>query len=171
MPLMPSKGLFQLILFTLLLCMCRNENKISSIDHFNSGTAYELSKNIPVPPEKLYAAFLDPKALRKIWGLTSITIDARPEGKAIAKLQIGDQNWDFTLTYKEIVPDKKLQWEVHFDRFPEKEILTTLLFNKVKDGTNIIIRQENFATPQERDENKQAWEDTLIKLDALTNWK
>ncbi len=137
----------------------------------DSNTAYEISKMITVPPEKLFAVFLNSNDLRKILGVSSITVDARPGGQAIAKYQNGDSNLDFTLTFKEIIPNKKLRWIVHFDQSPGKEIMTTLTFEKIKDGTNIIVRQENFTTPQERDENKKTWEETLIKLDALTNWK
>src|SRR5262249_40172413 len=96
-----------------------------------------------------------------------IKIDARPEGKARAKLQISNENWDFTITYKEVVPNEKLRWIVQFDRFPSKETRTTILLTKITEGTKLIFRQENFETSQERDENREAITNALKMLDGL----
>ena len=105
--------------------------------------------------------------MKKIWGVSAIKIDPRPEGKARAKLQIGNEKWDFTITYKEVVPNEELRWIVHFDRFPSKETRTTLLLTKVSEGTRLVFRQENFQTSQERDENRQAMTEALKTLDGL----
>ena len=137
---------------------------MNTIDH---NTAYELSKVFPVTQEKLFNAFIDETTLKKIWGVSSITIDARPGGHARAALEFDNENWDFTITYKEVIPNEKLKWIVHFDRFPGKEILATLWFRKTTGGSEVTVRQENFETSQERDANRQAWERTLQTLEDL----
>ena len=137
------------------------------MDTLDNSTAYELSKVFRVAPEKVFRSFIDEATLKNIWGVSEIKIDARPGGQARAKLQFGDENWDFTLNYKEIIPNEKLRWIVHFDRFPSKEIRATLLFTKVPEGTRLIFRQENFQTSEERDDNRQANSEALEKLDSL----
>src|SRR5262249_16305441 len=127
-----------------------------SMDTLNTDTAYELSKEFNASPEVVFKSFIDEETLKKIWGVSEIKIDARPEGKARAKLQISNENWDFTITYKEVVPNEKLRWIVQFDRFPSKETRTTILLTKIPEGTKLIFRQENFETSQERDENREA---------------
>jgi uncharacterized protein YndB with AHSA1/START domain len=137
------------------------------MDASDDSTAYELSKIFPVTQEKLYNAFIDETTLKNIWGVSAITIDARPEGKARAELKIDSENWDFTITYKEVIPNEKLRWVVHFDRFPAKEIRVTLWFKKISDGTQLTLHQENFENSQERDGNRQAWEGALTTLERL----
>jgi hypothetical protein len=81
-------------------CTSQPAKKEAAMETIDNNTAYELSKVFPVTPEKLFNAFLSETTLQKIWGVSSISIDARPEGKARAKLQIENENWDFTITYK-----------------------------------------------------------------------
>lgn len=133
----------------------------------DNNNAYELSRAFPVPEETLFKTFIDEAILKEIWGVSSINVDARPGGQARALLEIDGESWDFTLSYKEVVPGEKLRWIVHFDRFPTKEIRVTLLFKPTIDGTEVTIRMENFETSEERDANKHAWEAGLTKLEEL----
>ena len=137
------------------------------MDTINDNTAYELSKVFPVTQDKLFNAFLSEAMLKKIWGVSSISIDARAGGKARAKLQIDNENWDFTITYTEVVLNEKLRWSVRFDRFPNKEIRVTLWFRNTTGGTELTLRQENFENSQERDGNRAAWEGALKILGSL----
>lgn len=164
-------GFASILLNCLLLFSCKSKSDTSMMDPIDPNSAYEFSKDLVVPAEKLYSSFLDPLTLKDIWGVSSITIDPRPEGKAIAKFKIDNQTRDFTLTYKELIPYEKLKWVVHFDSFPEKEIYTTIWFKKIKTGTTVTIRQENFSTPEERDENRKAWDFSIDMLHALTSWE
>ena len=137
------------------------------MDTIDKNTAYELSHNFHVPEATLFNAFINPATLKELWGVSSITVDARPSGQARAKLTIDNENWDFTLTYQELVPHNKLLWVVHFDRFPSKETWVTLSFRATAGGSEVTIRMENFETSQERDANRQAWEGALKRLEAI----
>ena len=130
-------------------------------------TAYELIKIFPVPQEKLFNALINADVLKKIWGVSSITVNARPGGKANAKLEINGQNWDFVITYREVAPNEKLTWIVHFEKFPQKETRVNLFFKKENGGTEFTIRMENFENLEERDANRQAWEGALVTLEKL----
>jgi hypothetical protein len=137
------------------------------IDTIDKNTAYELSHSFHVTQATLFNAFINPATLKDIWGVSSITVDARPSGQARAKLTIDDENWDFTITYQELVPHNKLRWVVHFDRFPSKETRVTLSFSATAEGSEVTVRMENFETSQERDANRQAWEGALTRLEAI----
>ncbi|MGH8014636.1 MAG: SRPBCC family protein [Candidatus Zixiibacteriota bacterium] len=130
----------------------------------DTNSAYELARVFPVTPEILYNSIIDSTILKQIWGVQSISVDARPEGKARAVYRIGEQNWDFTITYKEVAPYEKLRWIVNFDNYPTKETRVAILFNRISTGTELRLRMENFESIQERDGNRQAWEAAHAKL-------
>jgi uncharacterized protein YndB with AHSA1/START domain len=135
--------------------------------NLNESTAFEISCKFTFSTEKLYNAFLSEDILKKIWGVTSISIDAKPEGKARAIFRIGEENWDFTITYKELIPNEKIRWIVHFDRFPEKETRVTLLFNSRAEGADFKIRMENLSGETERNEHCGAWKNALNSLHEI----
>jgi len=85
------------------------------MDSIDDKTAYELTHSFPIPQSVLFRAFIDAATLKQIWGVSSITVDARPNGQTRAKLTVADENWDFTIIYQEVVPPDKLRWVVHFD--------------------------------------------------------
>ncbi|MGH2362204.1 MAG: SRPBCC family protein [bacterium] len=132
-----------------------------------NNTSYELSRVFQVTPATLFNAFIDAGTLKHIWGISSISVDARPSGQTRAEMSLDNENWNFTITYQEVIPHEKLRWIVHFDRFPSKETRVTLLFKATAGGAEVTVRMENFETPEERDGNKQAWEGALKKLERL----
>ena len=161
------KKAFFILALIFLSCNDPHPQDTTTMSKPDDKTSYELTKIFSASPEKVFNAFVDESILKKIWGVSEIKIDARAGGTARALLQIGADNWNFTLTYKEVIPNEKLRWIVHFDRFPAKETRATLLFRKVETGTELTLRQENFESPQERDDNKKANEQGLRTLDSL----
>ncbi|GEM_PF-4145230 len=129
--------------------------------------SYEISKYFKCSPENLFHAFTDKATLKKIWGLSEITMDARKGGKAEAKLQIGNENWDYTLTYTDFVPHEKLSWEVRFERMPDKVIKAKCSFTKQETGTLLKMRQWNFENEQEWELHKASIEKSLQMLEEI----
>jgi len=129
--------------------------------------SYEISETYPVSPRRVFEALTDPAALKRIWGVQQITVDARVGGKAIAVYFAEGQDWSFTITYTEIVPSQSLRWITHFKSFPTKETRVTALLKEMEKGTQLTIRMENFETTAERDANKQAWQSGLATLAAI----
>ena len=134
------------------------------MDRTDSKTAYELSRTYHVSQEQLFNALTNSTVLQKIWGVQQITVDARVGGRTKAVYVEGGQDWSFTITYTEIVPNEKLNWITHFKSFPTKETRVAVLFKEAGKGTELIVRMENFETPEERDANKQAWQRGLATL-------
>ena len=133
----------------------------------DSKFGYELSETCPVSEERLFRALIDANILKKIWGVQQITVDARVGGKTNAVYVAEGQDWSFTITYTEVAPNHTLRWTTRFKNFPTKEIRVTALLKKADKGTKLIIRMENFETAEERDANKQAWEQGLSSLADL----
>ena len=80
-------------------------------------TAYEISKTYTVSQDKVFNAITDSTVLKKIWGVQSISVDARVGGKANAVYVEGGQDWSFTITYTEIVQNEKLKWPTNMKQF------------------------------------------------------
>ncbi len=137
------------------------------MNEIDSKTAYEISKTFPVSRDKVYAALTDSTVLKKIWGVQSIHVDARVGGETKAVFIEGGNDWSFTITYNEVIPNEKLKWITHFKSFPNKETRVTLLFKKADEGTEFVIRMENFENEEERNANKGAWEHGLTVLDSI----
>ena len=148
-------------------CIDHTSERPVAISSAEDTTSYTIKKTLAVSPDKVYNTYMDPRSLKQIWGVDSISVDARPEGQTRAMLSTNEQNWDFTLTYKEVIPNQKLKWIAQFEKHPKSEILTTVVFNSVKEGTEISFSQENFKTKKERDENRNANRESLNKLTSL----
>lgn len=135
----------------------------------DSTFAYELSQSYPVSRERLFQALIDATVLKQIWGVQQITVDARVGAVTNAIYVDGGQDWSFTITYTEVVPNRLLRWTTHFKSFPTKETQVTLLVEDVDNGAELTVRMENFETASERDANRQAWQRGLaILADILT---
>ncbi len=131
--------------------------------------AFEVSRAYPVSRERLFRALTDSTVLKKIWGVQQITVDARVGGKATAVYVEGGQDWSFTLTYTEVRPNEELKWITRFKSFPTKETRATVRCVDAERGTELIVRMENFETAEERDANKQAWEQGLAALAGISS--
>jgi len=130
----------------------------------DSGIAYELSRTYPVSQEALFNALTSSEALKRIWGVQEITVDARAGGNAIATYIVGSQDWSFTITYTEVAPNERLKWVTRFKSFPTKETRVTVLLKRADEGTELTLQMENFESAEERDANRQAWERGLAIL-------
>jgi uncharacterized protein YndB with AHSA1/START domain len=144
----------------------RQDTRTSLTD---SGLGYELSVTYPVSRERLFSALTDETVLKRIWRVQKITVDARVGGTTSSVYVDGGQDWSFTITYTEIVPNHTLKWITRFRSFPTKETRVTVLLTDAANGAELTVRMENFETAQERDANKQAWQHGLATLAELLN--
>ena len=82
-------------------------------------------------------------------------------------MTINGENWNFTITYKEIINYSKLKWIVNFEGFPSKETHVELEFHKIPNGTLLKLKMENFEDSNERDANRNAWINGLKTLEKI----
>jgi uncharacterized protein YndB with AHSA1/START domain len=128
---------------------------------------YEIERAFSNSQEVLFKALTDSNILKSIWGVQNITVNAKTGGQARAIYRVNEQNWDFTITYIEVVPYEKLRWVTHFDSHPTKETKVTILINHRSRGSKVVVRMENFENQEECDANKKAWEEALDKLKVI----
>lgn len=133
----------------------------------NTNIGYELSGTFPVSQDRLFQALTDASVLKRIWGVQQITVDARVGGETHATFIAGGQDWSFTITYVEVEPNRLLRWITHFKSFPTKETRVAIRLDPADNGSELTVRMDNFETPDERDANKQAWQQGLVTLAEL----
>jgi uncharacterized protein YndB with AHSA1/START domain len=141
--------------------------QLSSMHPTEGRMAYEVSRTYPVSRERLFRALTDSTVLKKMWCVQQITVDARVGGKGTAVYVEGGQDWSFTLTYTEVRPNEELKWITRFKSFPTKETRVTVRFVDASGGAALLVRMENFKTAEERDANRQAWEQGLATLAGI----
>src|SRR5262245_56560047 len=115
------------------------------------GNTIKLHRVFTAPPERVYRAFLDPKAMCK-WlpphGYVGEvhSMDARVGGRyrmSFTNLGTG-QSHAFGGTYAELVPNQKIRYT---DKFEDPglpgEMQNTITLRQVSNGTDVTIVQEN----------------------------
>ena len=139
------------------------------------GNTVRLHRVIKCPPDRLYRAFLDPKAKVK-WipphGFVGEvhSIDARVGGSykmSFTNFNTG-QTHSFGGTYLELVPGERLRYT---DKFDDKnlpgEMSVTITFKKVLCGTELNIVQENLPPQIPVEFCYLGWQESLTMLAAL----
>ena len=137
------------------------------------GTRLRLEKVLPMPPERLFTAFVDAEQLPQWFGPVGFTalalrLDAveggnyrlamqPPEGDAFhirgtfrtveAPTQLA-----FTFIYEEPDPD-------------DQETLVTVTFDPAEQGTRVVIEQQPFKTAARRALHRDGWTDSLERLE------
>jgi len=144
-----------------------------------AATAYpslEIKRQINVPRDRVYAAWIGPAQLRKWFGPENVkTRDL------IADARVGGQfRWDLTnpegkeMTisgeYRELQPGKKIvftwQWEDDEDWKSHSSIVTVEFFDR-EGGTELRLTHENLPNEASRDDHKQGWNSVLDKLEKF----
>jgi activator of HSP90 ATPase len=120
-------------------------------------TSFTLSSFFPLPPSKLFSAWLSTKSHSSFTG-SPAKISAKTGGKFTA--------WDGYIsgTTTQIIKDKKIVQKWRTTEFPDKspDSLVTLEFEKAKDGTKLVLTHSEIPQGQAQ-EYKQGWEDFYFK--------
>ena len=134
-----------------------------------------LHRVIKCPPDRLYRAFIDPRALVK-WlpphGFVAEMHSCNPivgDGYRMSFINLGTgAAHSFSCTFTEMVPGVKLR---HTDRFDDPnlpgEMAVTVNFKKVVCGTELSISQENIPPQIPAEMCNLGWQESLSLLIAL----
>lgn len=151
-------------------------NKTSTPD-----TALQLSRTFPVPREKVFRAWTDPKELMR-WFAPSddfttplVETDLRVGGKYRIQMKSPDGELHTVIgTYREVVVPEKLvftwAWEGSVTcggSGPDesRETLVTVQFHQRGTATEITLTHEFFQSSEERDKHNQGWSGCLDRLE------
>jgi activator of HSP90 ATPase len=120
-------------------------------------TSFTLSSVFPLPPAKLFTAWLSSKEHSAFTG-SPAKISAKVGGKFTA--------WDSYIsgTTIKMVQDKKIVQKWRTTEFPDKspDSLVTIEFETVKDGTKLILTHSEIPQGQAQ-EYKKGWDDFYFK--------
>ncbi len=141
----------------------------------DSSNSVRLHRVLRAPAERVFRAFIDPKALVK-WmaphGFTAEvhSIDARTGGTyrmAFTNFNTG-QTHAFGGTYIEIIPNQLIR---HTDSFEDPNLpgtmQATITFRPVTGGTELIILQENIPPMIPAEMCYMGWQESLELLTKL----
>jgi len=132
----------------------------------------QLERAFAAPPERLFAAFTDPEHLRHWWGpdgftIPSLHLEAR-EGADYRITMQPPEGDAFHLrgTFRVVDPPHRLVYTFSWEEPDpdDQETLVTLTFDRIDDGTCLVLDQEPFKTAARRELHHDGWTETLERL-------
>lgn len=138
------------------------------------GLSLHLERSVPAPPERTFAAFIDPEQLAHWWGpagftAPSVELDARVGGAfRIAMLPPDGAVFHLRGEYRELDPPHRLVYTFEWEEPTpdDRETIVTARFRQAGSGTLIVLDQSAFATRERFDLHKAGWTETLDRLQA-----
>jgi uncharacterized protein YndB with AHSA1/START domain len=143
----------------------------------------EIKRLIKAPRERVFEAWTDPGQLKKWFGpdekflVPQAKVDLRAGGKY--RIQMKNPDGEFHTAagmYREVKPPERLvftwAWEKDgsepdFGEVEPTEMLVTLEFRGLGQQTELVLRQEQFASVESRDRHEVGWTGCLDSLERL----
>ena len=131
-------------------------------------------RTIRAPPEKVFAAWTDPKTLKKWMSPTKemevavAETDLRVGGRYRILMREPDgKEHGVAGVYKEIVNPKKLAFTWGWENSTEMNTLVTVELRKKGAGTELTLTHSKFADDKTRDMHNQGWMGCIGRLEVL----
>jgi uncharacterized protein YndB with AHSA1/START domain len=132
-----------------------------------------LKRRLNARPEKIYAAWTDPRQLVKWFGpdsgpVTHAETDVRVGGRYSITFHTEDgEQHNVSGTYREVETNAKLQFTWQWITMPERESLVTILIKPDGDGAILTLIHEQLFDEDVRDRHAMGWTGCLNKLERL----
>jgi len=143
----------------------------------------EIKRLIKAPRERVFEAWTNPEQLKKWFGpgqdylVPLAKVDLRVGGRYRIQMKNPDGEFHTPVgTYREIKPPERLvftwAWEKDgsepdFGEVEPCEMLVTLEFHARGEQTELVLRQEQFASVESRDRHEVGWTGCLDRLEKL----
>jgi uncharacterized protein YndB with AHSA1/START domain len=132
-----------------------------------------LKRHIKAPPAKVFAAWTQATQLARWFGphetrpdTLKAELDVRVGGKFRVSFDAIDGEYhEVGGTYREVVPDQRLQFTWAWHSTPERESLLTISLKPDGAGTLLTLLHEQFFDEAARDGHEKGWTDLLGKLE------
>ena len=130
-----------------------------------------LKRRLNAAPEKVFAAWTDPKKIVKWFGpdagpVKEAEVDVRAGGRYAVTFHTEDgEQHHVSGVYQEVVPDEKLMFTWAWRTMPERESLVTVLIKPDGTGSLLTIIHEQFFDKPARDRHQEGWTGCLDKLE------
>src|ERR1041384_540525 len=120
-----------------------------------------LKRRLNAPPEKVYAAWTEPKKIVKWFGpdagpVKQATADVRVRYAVKFHTEDGEEH-NVGGIYREVVPNQKLVFTWAWRTMPERESLVTVLIKPEGTGSLLALIHEQFFDEAARDRHEPGW--------------
>jgi uncharacterized protein YndB with AHSA1/START domain len=137
------------------------------------GLRLRLEKIVLVPPERVFAAFVDAEQLRHWWGPAGFTVlglqfDAvEGSGYRIAMQPPEGDAFHIRGTFRAVEAPRRLAYTFLYEEPDpdDQETLVTLTFEPVEQGTRVVLDQGQFKTAARCALHRDGWTQTLERLE------
>ena len=143
----------------------------------------EIRRLIKAPRERVFEAWTNSEQLKKWFGpeddfvVPLAKVDLRVGGQYRIQMKSPDGEFHTAVgTYREVKEPERLvftwAWEKDgsepdFGEVEPTEMLVTLEFHARGEQTELVLRQERFASVESRDRHEHGWNGCLDKLERL----
>jgi uncharacterized protein YndB with AHSA1/START domain len=134
-----------------------------------------LTRRINAPPEKIYAAWIQPENLIRWFGPAMVKqetvradIDARIGGRYhISFDNDRGEHHEVGGSYRDMVPYSRLVFSWAWHSTPERESQVTVLLKPDGAGTLLTLHHEQLFDAAARDAHEHGWIGTLDRLERM----
>ncbi len=138
-----------------------------------SGTRLHLEKILVVPPERVFAAFVDAEQVRRWWGPAGFTVPSLQfdavEGRDYRIVMQPPDGDVFHIrgTFRAVETPRRLVFTFIYEEPDpdDQETLVNLTFDSTGAGTRVILDQGPFTTAGRLELHREGWMDTLQRLE------
>jgi uncharacterized protein YndB with AHSA1/START domain len=133
-----------------------------------------VQKTIAATPERLFAAWTEPDALRQWWGPDGVTcIDPQVDLRVGGRYRIGNRLRDGSILwivgeFEAVEPPNQLVYTWRLEGGPESTERVTVRFEQRGAGTEVIVTHALIVTGTLRDQHRLGWQGCLAGLARYT---
>jgi uncharacterized protein YndB with AHSA1/START domain len=131
-----------------------------------------LEKTVAAPPERVFAACIQPEALAEWWGPSgftapSVELDAREGGRFRITMQPPEGDaFHLRGEFREVAASSRLVYTFVWEEPDpdDQETLVTLTFEPSGDDTRVVLDHGPFKTEARYELHRAGWSETLERL-------
>jgi uncharacterized protein YndB with AHSA1/START domain len=131
-----------------------------------------LERSLDATPERVFAAFLDPRGLEEWFGPNGFTcrraeLDARAGGRYRLTMQPPEgEVFHIAGEFRELDPPRRLAFTFLYEEPDpdDRETVVALAFEPAGGGTRLVLDQGPFKTETRLELHRAGWTDTLERL-------
>jgi uncharacterized protein YndB with AHSA1/START domain len=118
---------------------------------------FRVERAFPAPPERVFAAYVDPELIPHYWGPRGTTtrvdeLDARPGGRwRFVGVSADGSEAAFCGVYREVTPSERIVQTFEYEGWPGYVSVDSAEFQDRGDGTTLVVSTTTFHTPEERE--------------------
>jgi uncharacterized protein YndB with AHSA1/START domain len=131
-----------------------------------------LERVVNAPPERVFAAGVDPNAVAAWWGPAgftspSVSLDARVGGRYRIAMQPPEGSlFHLRGEFRAVDPPDRLVYTFVWEEPgpDDRESLVSLVFRRAPEGTTVVLDQGLFESEERYALHEAGWRDTLERL-------